>query len=207
MTPLLLFPFGSNSIEALDCINQTQYQVLGFVDDDTSKIGTNYYGIKVFDRTAFRNFPDAKVLACIGSPQNYQIRGQIIADLGLEQERFVSIIHQKAHVSSFSQIGSNCLIMAGVVITHNAKIGNNAIILPNAVIHHDVEIGNNVFVGAGTIVCGGVKIKDNCFIGAGSNLKDHIIVEEGAFVGLGANVIQSVARGKKVVGNPAKEIP
>ncbi|GAB4126174.1 MAG: acetyltransferase [Raineya sp.] len=207
MTPLLLFPFGSNSIEALDCINQTQYQVLGFVDDDTAKVGKSYLGIRVFDREAFSKFADAKVLACIGSPQNYQIRGQIIAGLGLRQERFVNIIHQKAHVSSFSQIGTNCLIMAGVVITHNAKIGNNAIILPNAVIHHDVEIGDNVFVGASAVICGGVKIKNNCFIGAGSSLINHISIEENSFVGLGANVIQSVAKGKKVVGNPAKEIP
>ena len=206
MIPLLIFPFGSNSIEAIECIDKTQYKLLGFVDDDTSKIGTNYYGIKVFDRTAFHNFPDAKVLACIGSPKNHQIRGQIIADLGLEQERFVNIVHQKAQVSSFAQMGSNSLIMAGVVITHNAKIGNNVIILPNTVIHHDVEIGNNVFVGAGSIICGGVKIKDNCFIGAGSSLINHIVLEENSFVGLGANVIQSVAKGKKVVGNPAKEL-
>lgn len=206
MKPLLIFPFGANSIEALDCIDTKQYQVLGFVDDDAAKIGTEYCGIKVFDRTAFERFKNAKVLACIGSFKNYYEKGKIIESLHLEKDRFVNIIHHKAQISPFATLGTNCLIMAGVVLTHNAKIGDNAIILPNGVIHHDVEIGNNVFVGSGTIICGGVTIADNCFIGAGSRLINHISIGKNTLIGLGSNVIESVSEGKKVAGNPAREL-
>ena len=205
MSPLLIFPFGANSIEALDCIDPKQYQLLGFVDDDASKIGTEYCGIKIFGRKAFEHFNHAKVLACIGSFKNYREKGAIIESLGIEKNRFVNIIHHTAQISPFATLGTNCLVMAGVVLTHNAKIGDNAIILPNSVIHHDVEIGNNVFVGSGTIICGGVKVADNCFIGAGSRLINHISIGKNTLIGLGSNVIASVSEGKKVAGNPARE--
>jgi sugar O-acyltransferase (sialic acid O-acetyltransferase NeuD family) len=185
MTPLLIFPCGGNSIEALDCIDESKYRVIGFVDDNPEKIGKKYFDIEVFDRTAFECFPDAKVLACIGSPYNFKKRGEIIASLGVAKERFVNIIHPSAKVSKFATIGTNCLIMAGVVISANAKIGDNVIILPNSVVHHDVVIKNNVFIAGGVVICGGVIINENCFIGAGVNIIQNANIEKNNLVQMG----------------------
>jgi sugar O-acyltransferase (sialic acid O-acetyltransferase NeuD family) len=206
MIPLLIFPLGGNSVEALDCIDESKYKVIGFVDDDTNKIGTKYCDIEVFGRTAFERFPDAKVLACVGSPYNFRKRGEIIAGLGIKKERFVSIIHPSAKISKFASIGTNCLIMAGVVITHNAKIGDNVIILPNSVIHHDTEIGDNTCIGSNVVVAGFTKIGKNCYIGSGSNIINNISVGSNTLVGMGTNVVKSVGDNKKIVGNPAREI-
>lgn len=197
MTPLLIFPLGGNSVEALDCIDESKYKVIGFVDDDTNKIGTKYCGIEVFDRTAFERFPDAKVLACIGSPYNFRKRGEIIASLGIPKERFVSIVHPSARISKFASIGTNCLIMAGVVITHNVKIGDNVIILPNSVIHHDTEIRDNVFIAAGVVVCGGVRIQQSCFIGAGAKIIQNVNIGEKSIIGLGSVVVKDVEKEEK----------
>ncbi|MFN3315691.1 MAG: acetyltransferase [Raineya sp.] len=206
MIPLLIFPLGGNSVEALDCIDENKYKVIGFVDDNPSKIGTKYYGIEVFDRTAFEQFSDAKVLACIGSPSNFKKRGEIIDSLGIAKERFVTIIHPSAKISKFAQIGTNCLIMAGVVITHNAKIGDNVIILPNSVVHHDSEVGDNTCVGSSVVVAGFTKIGESCYIGSGSTIINNISIGSNTLIGIGTNVIKSVESNKKVVGNPAKEI-
>ncbi|MCS6821280.1 MAG: NeuD/PglB/VioB family sugar acetyltransferase [Microscillaceae bacterium] len=206
MKNLLIFPLGGNSVEALDCIDEQEYEIIGFVDDDTKKIGTKYCGIEVFDRSAFERFPDAKVLACIGSPYNFRKRGEIIAGLGVERKRFVTIIHPSAKISKFATIGINCLIMAGVVITHNAKIGDNVIILPNSVIHHDTEIGDNTCIGSSVVVAGFGKIGENCYIGSGSNIINNALVGSNTLVGMGTNVVKSVGENKKIVGNPAREI-
>lgn len=199
MTPLLIFPFGGNSVEALDCIDESRYQIIGFVDDDPAKIATKYCGIEVFDRTAFERFGEAKVLACIGSPYNYKRRGEIIAGLHLAPDRFVTIIHPSAKISKFATIGKNCLMMAGVVVTHNAKIGDNAIVLPNSVIHHDVEIGENTFIAAGVVICGGVKIGQNCFIGAGARIIQNVSIGENVMVGLGSTVTENIEANTKFV--------
>lgn len=206
MIPLLIFPLGGNSVEALDCIDENQYKVIGFVDDNPSKVGTKYCDIEVFDRTAFEQFPNAKVLACIGSPYNFRKRGEIIANLGIPKERFVSIIHPSAQISKFATIGTNCLVMAGVVITHNAKIGNNVIILPNSVVHHDTEIGDNTCIGSNVVVAGFTKIGKSCYVGSGSNIINNITIGSNTLIGMGTNVVKSVEENKKIVGNPAREI-
>ncbi|MDX1903852.1 MAG: acetyltransferase [Thermonemataceae bacterium] len=203
---LLIFPFGANSLEALDCINEEIYEVIGFVDDDAEKIGKNYKGFEIFDRSAFDNFSEAKVLACIGSPQNFKEKGRIIDSLYIDKERFINIIHAKASVSRYATLGTNCLIMSGVSITHNAKVGNNVIILPNTTIHHDTEIGDNVCIGSNVVVAGFTKIQANCYIGSGSNLINGIEIEGNTLIGLGTNVIKSIGKNKKMVGNPAREI-
>lgn len=206
MTPLLIFPCGGNSIEALDCIDESKYRVIGFVDDNPEKIGKKYFDIAVFDRTAFERFPDAKVLACIGSPYNFKQRGEIIAGLGIDKERFINIIHPSAKVSKFATIGTNCLIMTGVVISANAKIGDNVIILPNSVVHHDSQIGDNTCIGSNVVVAGYTTIGENCYIGSGSSIINNIFIGSNTLIGMGTNVIKSVESGKKMVGNPAREI-
>jgi sugar O-acyltransferase (sialic acid O-acetyltransferase NeuD family) len=204
--PLLIFPLGGNAIEALDCIDEEKYRVMGFIEDDPAKIGTSYANIPVFDRSALKMFPEAKVLACVGSPQNFQQREDIIRSLEIENERYATIIHPKAQISKFATIGKNCLLMAGVVVTHNAKIGDHVIILPNSVIHHDVIIENGTCIGANVVVAGGTHIGESCYIGSGSNIIHNISIGKNTLVGLGTNVIESVGENKKVVGNPAKEI-
>ncbi|MCU0438589.1 MAG: NeuD/PglB/VioB family sugar acetyltransferase [Raineya sp.] len=202
---ILLFPFGGNSMEALDCLDD-EFEVLGFVDENLKKIGTTYLGFQVFDRTAFDTFPNAKVLACVGSPNNFQERKDIINNLNLPQERFISVIHPTAQISKYAKIGNNCLIMAGVVITHNAQIGDNVIILPNSVIHHDTKIGNSTCIGSNVVIAGFCDIGESCYIGSGTNIINNTTIGEKTMIGLGTNVTSSFGNRKKIVGNPAREI-
>lgn len=204
-TQILLFPFGGNSMEALDCLDD-RFEVLGFVDDNTEKIGNTYLDFQIFDRKAFINFPTAKVLACVGSPNNFQKRKEIIQSLNLPQERFMNIIHPTVQISKYAKVGNNCLIMAGVVITHNAQIGDNVIILPNSVIHHDTKIGNYTCIGSNVVIAGFCDIGESCYIGSGTNIINNTTIGEKTMIGLGANVINSFGTHKKIVGNPAKEI-
>jgi len=204
-TKILLFPFGGNSLEALDCLDE-KYDVLGFVDDNPDKIGQNYLGYKIFNREAFFDYPNSKVLACVGSPKNFQKRKEIIEGLEIPLERYVNVIHPTAKISKYAQIGINCLIMAGVVITHNAQIGNNVIILPNSVIHHDTKIGDSTCIGSNVVIAGFCDIGESCYIGSGTNIINNTTIGEKTMIGLGTNVISSFNASKKIVGNPAREI-
>lgn len=204
-TQILLFPFGGNSLEALDCLD-SHYEILGFVDDNPEKVGSIYLNFQIFDREAFLKFPEAKVLACIGSPNNFQKRKEIIQSLNLPQERFINIIHPTAQISKYAKVGNNCLIMAGVVITHNTQIGDNVIILPNTVIHHDTKVGNYTCIGSNVVIAGFCDIGESCYIGSGTNMINNTSIGEKTMIGIGTNVIRSFGAYKKIVGNPAKEI-
>lgn len=202
---LLIFPYNGNGLEAVTCIGE-QFRFIGFIDDTPEKIGISQYGFEVFDRKVLTKRPDALVLAVPGSPASYKNRRHIIGSLELKQERFATVIHPKASISPLATIGSNVLIMAGVVITSNAVIGSHICILPNTVIHHDVTIGGWSLVGSNVTIAGNTVLEENCYIGSGTSLINNIVVGANSLVGLGSNVINHVPKDAKVVGNPARQI-
>jgi sugar O-acyltransferase (sialic acid O-acetyltransferase NeuD family) len=202
---LLIFPCNGNGREALDAMGE-DIQLVGFVDDTVEKQGAGPHGLPVMARTAFADFPDARVLAVPGGPASYLRRRAIVEDLAIAADRFATVIHPAARVSRYATIGYNVLIMAGVVITSNAVIGNHVCILPNSVIHHDAVIGDWTLIGGNVTIAGGCRIGLNCYIGSGSSIIHDARVGDHSLVGLGANVIASVPAGVKVAGNPARRI-
>jgi sugar O-acyltransferase (sialic acid O-acetyltransferase NeuD family) len=202
-TDLVIFPFNGNGREALDCLGST-YRFVGFIDDVPEKQGTDRYGHRVMPRETLAEFPDAQMLAVPGSPTTYRARRDVIRGLGIPDERFATVIHPAAHVSTRATIGRNVLIMAGVVVTSDARIGDHVCVLPNSVIHHDAVIGACSLIGANVTIAGGAVIGENCYIGSGSSLMNGVRVGDEALIGLGSNVIRHVAAGRVVAGNPAR---
>jgi sugar O-acyltransferase (sialic acid O-acetyltransferase NeuD family) len=203
-TRLLIFPYNGNGIEAVDCLRD-DFELIGFVDDTPEKQGEQN-GYTVFGREAFAQHPDAKVLAVPGSPVSYTKRKQIIDGLGITADRFATIVHPMASVSSRAKLGINTLIMSGVVITSNAIIGDHVCVLPNSVIHHDTVIMDYTLVGSNVTVAGHSVIGKECYIGSGSSIINGITIGNRTLVGMGSNVIRAVADNMKIAGNPAKVI-
>lgn len=203
--PLFIFPFNGTGLEALDCLGD-RYRLVAFIDDTPEKQGRSPRGYEVLGRQAFAHTPKTAVLAVPGSPISYRHRRTIIEGLELNVSRFVRVVHPSAYISPLATLGSNVLLMAGVVVTSNAVIGNHVCVLPNTVIHHDAVVGDFSLIGSNVTVTGGVVIGENCYIGSGTSLMNGIRVGEGALVGLGSNVICDVPAGARVAGNPAKQI-
>lgn len=199
---ILIFPYSGTAIEALDCLSEHQICV-GFISDDISFIGNFFFGVNVYDRSAFNNFPEAKVLAVNGSPTSFLKRKEIIDSLKLDNKRFTNVVHPKASVSTNASIGLNVLIMAGVVITANAKIGDHICILPNTVVHHDSFISDYTLIAANATICGNVFIGENCYIGAASSIKNGVTIGQNNLIGIGTNVIKDFNDINKIIkGNP-----
>lgn len=202
---LLIFPFNGNGLEALDCIDPERFQFIGFVDDSEEKRATAQPW-PVMDRSAFDRFPDARVLAVPGSPTSFPKRGEYIEALPIDKARLVSVVHPSARIGHSVKMGTNCLIMAGVVITSNATIGDHVCILPNTVVHHDSTICDYTLIGCNVAVAGGTTIGRNCYVGSGTNIINGITVGAYTLVGMGSNVTRSVPDGSRIAGNPARQI-
>jgi sugar O-acyltransferase (sialic acid O-acetyltransferase NeuD family) len=200
---LLIFPCNGNGLEALACIGK-DVEFLGFIDDTPEKKGTDVFGYKVFGREALTDFPDAKVLAVPGSPISYKVRDNIIQGLGIDTERYATVIHPKADISPLAKIGINVLIMAGVVVTSNAIIGNHVCILPNTVLHHDVVIDDYTLIGSNVTIAGSSRLGRNCYIGSGTSIINGITVGDKTLVGIGSNVIKTLPGDVKAIGNPSR---
>ncbi len=203
VTPLWIFPFNGNGIEAADALDGN-FELCGFIDDTLSKQGELPGGLRVCSRQALIEHPQARVLAVPGSPTSFMQRRAVIESLGMSEERWATVIHPGAHVSAGARIGRNVLVMAGAVITSNAVIEDHVCILPNTVVHHDAIVGAWSLVGSNVTVAGGTHIGQNCYIGSGSSLKNGLKLGNGTMVGLGSTVLKDTEPGTRVAGNPAR---
>ena len=209
---LLLFPFGGNareSLMSLFAINAkiAEWEILGFIDDDSSRHGKECCGIRVLGgRSVLRDFPEACLLAVPGSPANYHKRSAVIAGLGLDESRFATILHPSAGRSSDATIGCNTVIMSNVVISCGVSIGSHCVILPNTVVSHDSVVGDYCCIGSNVSVSGSVHIGANCYIGSGAKMREDIFIGAGSLIGLGSNVLTDIPAGVIAVGSPAKVV-
>lgn len=204
---LIIFPCNGNGIEALDSIDPATFSFVGFIDDNFASKQDAGGKWKVEDRSMLDRYPGALLLAVPGGPASFQKRKEHIDGLGVPNERFTTVIHPYAHIGRNVHIGTNTLIMAGVVITSNAWIGDNVCILPNTVVHHDTRIGDYTLVGSSVVIAGGSIVGCNCYIGSGSNLINGINIGDFSLVGIGSNVIQNFPSRSRIAGNPARDIP
>lgn len=209
---LILFPFGGNAREALMsvfAINEmgSEWDLLGFIDDDRTRHGQECCGIKVLGgREILREIPDALVLAVPGSPENYSRRKEVIGGLGLDESRFATIIHPSVGIARDAAIGCNSIIMSNVVISCGVTIGSHCVILPNTVVSHDSIVGDYCCIGSNVSVSGSVHIGSNCYIGSGTKMREDIHIGAGTLIGLGSNVLADIPAGVIAVGSPAKII-
>lgn len=201
---LLIFPFNGNGIEALDCISFDDFELVGFVDDDPQKKSEQY---EIHTREILLKYEEFYVLAVPGSAASFRKRKEIITSLGIKNlGRYITAIHPDASIGRNVEIGANCLIMAGVVITSNARIKNHVCVLPNTVIHHDSVVNDYTLIGSNVVVAGGTSIGESCYIGSGTNIINNISIGDLSLVGLGSNILKNVPGNAKMVGNPARDL-
>lgn len=193
----------------VDELNQPtpRYRCLGLLDDDPALHGTLVAGTPVLGPIAPpARWPGAQFVDALGGPRSFRRRPDAIARLGVEDDRFTTLVHPAAYVSRRSTVGRGCVIFPHVTIGAHVTLGRHVIVLPGAVINHDTRIGEFTIVASGAAIAGQVTIGSACYIGMGSSIIDGASVGPGALIGMGAIVRASVPSGYVVVGNPARTL-
>jgi UDP-3-O-[3-hydroxymyristoyl] glucosamine N-acyltransferase len=110
----------------------------------------------------------------------------------------------KIIIGSNVWVGSNSTIerpaMDATIIEDHVKIDDLV------QIGHNCVVGKGSLITAGTILCGGVKIGKKCWISPNVTIIQKTNVGDGALVGMGAVVIRDVKTYTVVAGNPARLI-
>ena len=73
----------------------------------------------------------------VATPHNPKVRGEIEKRLGLEPNRFASVIHPSSAIAATTQIGSGTILLAGVTTTADVSIGRHVVVMPRVVFTHD----------------------------------------------------------------------
>ncbi|TWH31053.1 MULTISPECIES: NeuD/PglB/VioB family sugar acetyltransferase [unclassified Aminobacter] len=202
---LVVLGASGNALDALDAL-QAGHEIVAFVDDDPARHGEMIDGVAIRPRAVLGDYPDAKVVALIGSEKSFARREEIIAGFGVPAGRFATIVHPRAHVSRQARLGRGTVVLAGATIPSNARLGDHVLVLPNTVIHHDAVIEDFSIIGAGVIIAGHVRIGKSSYVGSGSTIKNGITLGPKSLVGMAANVTKSFGENVVLVGNPAREM-
>lgn len=189
--------------EALDVINRSSandvYKFVGYLDDNISE-SIHYLG----PLSDWKKYHDCFFINGIGSTKTFLKKEEILSSLRIPSERYETILHPSASISSSAEISRGCVVFQNVVITSNVHIGKHVMILPNSVISHDSRIGDYSIIAGCVCISGDVTVGKNCYLGAKSSLRDGIRISDGCLIGCGANVVCDTPPATTWVGNPAR---
>lgn len=129
--------------------------------------------------------------------------GQLLID---KKEQLITIKHPSAEVSEYSSIGKGTFVSAHATVNALAKIGKFVILNTNSVIEHECQVSDGVHIAPGAVLAGNVSVGKGSFIGANAVVNEGVNIGENVIIGAGSTIINDIPNGKKIVGNPGREI-
>ena len=190
-------------------VGGTLYKVVCFIDDNRAAQGSPLNDIPVMGLEEARSrFPDARIVAGVGSPRTRQSLVEKATKAGFE---FETIIHPNTHHSQWIEIGSGTAICAGNILTTNIVLGQHVQINLDCTIGHDVIMLDYATLAPGVHVSGCVHLGRRVYVGTGAVIINGtqdkpIVIGDDVVIGAGACVTKSVPAGLTVVGVPARAL-
>ncbi len=183
------------------------WDLLGFVDDDPDRHGTIVSGLPVLGPIeTVHDRPDVLLAICTGRPDNYVSRRLIAGRLAVGDERYATIIHPTATISTTSRVGPGSVLLAHVDLTANVVIGRHVAVMPQVVLTHDCRVEDWATLAAGVRVGGSCQIAEEAYVGSGVCLREGTKVGQRALVGMASVVLTDVPEERLWFGAPARDM-
>ena len=199
--------FGRETAEVVRAINavEPRWDLLGFLDDDEARWGATVSGVRVLGGLdALTGLRDARVVVCTGHPGNFTSKKRLVSRLGLEPERYATLVHPAATIPPSCRLGAGTVVLAGVVATTDVLVGAHVGLMPQVVLTHDDRLDDFVIAGAGVQMAGTVHVGEGAYLGSGCLIRESRTIGPWALVGMGAVVTRDVPGGEVWAGVPAE---
>src|SRR5829696_6141269 len=143
---VIILGAGGTGADVLDWFAELAAQGLGycpkgFLDDDERKWGTEVRSLPVLGplRSALE-YPSARFVDALGSPSNFARRPDLVSSI--PEDRFLSLVPPRAHLSATVQIGRGSLVYPHVAVSSGVRIGSHVTILANVGVNDDAVVGD-----------------------------------------------------------------
>jgi sugar O-acyltransferase (sialic acid O-acetyltransferase NeuD family) len=208
MKSLLLIGASGLAAEVIAVLDGSQeYKVIGLLDDDTSRHGTDFAGLPIYgDVATIADHPDTDIVVCTGSGRSRRVIVDRLLALGVGESRHATVIAPGVRVPTGCVVGAGSILLAGTVLTAAVTIGRHAVLMPNVVCTHDDRLGDFVTVCAGTTLGGAVAVGDEAYLGMNSSVRQNLRIGTNAVLGMGAVLLSDLPAEEVWAGNPARKI-
>ena len=124
------------------------------------------------------------------------------------------------HISSGSEIGTNCVFGQNVFVANDVKIGHRVKVQNNVSIYTGCELEDEVFLGPSCVLTNvtnprsqvnrhslyeNTLFRRGCSIGANATVVPGVTIGRYAFIGAGAVVTKDIPDYALILGNPGKQ--
>jgi sugar O-acyltransferase (sialic acid O-acetyltransferase NeuD family) len=199
--------FARETVEAVRAMNAcgASWRLLGYLDDDPALWGKCLNGIPVLGgMEELKRLPNASVVVCTGRPDNYLSRPRIVKALDLPDERYATIVHPTAAVSTSSRIGPGSVLLACAVLTAEVRIGSHVAVMSHITLTHDDIVEDFATLASGVRLSGRVHLGEGVWVGAGALVREERAVGAYALVGMGSVVLCDIPAYEVWAGVPAR---
>lgn len=202
MKDLIIIGSGNPDIVRLiEDINadKKQYNLLGFLEKDSSKIGSTILGYPVLggDDLLLTEFSHcALVNNVMQTPQHNAKIAAILRNKYLMSD-FPNLIHPNNRYRYVS-MGYGNMVYDGVSLASLVTMGNFNIMHPHSLISHETLIGSNNLISVGVSIGARLSIGDRNFFGMGSNVLSSLTIKDDNLICMGCNLTQSIESMKKI---------
>lgn len=186
-----------------DCIEESHGRVFAILDDRDaipSMDGDIFRG-PISELQRLLEIDDRRVIL---SYSENGVRKQLVEFLNLPEDRYGIVIHPKAIVSPFSEIGVGTVVMPGAIINSGAIVGKHSILNSMSVVEHESVLKDYVHVSTGAVITREVTVEQGASLGANSTVIPNRKIGEWSIVGAGSSVIADLPAGCTAVGCPAR---
>lgn len=166
---------GKEIVWLIEDINKQHptYLILGFLDDDKSKAGSEFYGYKVLGGTEQLSELSKKMpLSAVVAIQDGNVRKRIV-EANSSFDSWENIIHPTACIASSCVIGKGNIVFPQVTISVDTRLGDFGLYYIHASIGNDTYLGNYVSVMQDAIIREHDQINDLCCIDVGTKIPPH----------------------------------
>ena len=171
-----------------------------FVNDEHFETN-EVLGIPVIPLSHFVASKYAVVIA-VGDPHS---RKKIVESLPKETS-FATIIHPKAILSQWVEIGEGSIITAGSILTCDIKIGKHAHINLLTTIGHDCVMGDYFTTAPAANISGHCHFEDCVYLGTNASVRQGVHICSDVTIGMGGVVLKSITESGVYIGNPLKNL-
>ena len=206
MTELLLIGASGLAREVLACVRENgQFDVVGVLDDDESKVGSALDGAPIIGPAGHAlRYPEARVVVCIGAGKWREKVIARLAGLGFPNNRFATVIDPSVRIPYCCDIGPGSILLGNVTLTAGITVGSHVVMMPGVTLTHDDVVEDFATLAAGVSLGGGVWVGRAAYLGMNCCVREGIRVGVGSRVGMGAAVLADVPDGEIWAGVPAR---